>query len=88
LVISDKQFGEFKRLTNMNNHTECYEEASAALGLSELCESFSRIKFDALRLGYLSHDLEVRRRSAYEQMLKDAKTLLSEDQYQRFYMCF
>lgn len=86
--LSDVLFDRLAACTDVNDHGEAYFAAAMALGLPALVATFERINREQLRLGCLSHDLLVERRGAYDRLLSEAKSLISEDQYRRLYMCF
>ena len=76
------------RSRGANRHGEAYLVAAKALGLTELVEKFEHINREHDRLGELTDRLALERRSAYEQLLKEARKLLSSEQYDRLYKCF
>lgn len=75
-------------LKELNHHGEAYLAAAQALGLTALVEAFTRINRDHERAGYLTPDLSFERRAAYEALLAQARTLLTEEQYNKLYGCF
>jgi len=76
-----------------NDHTGAY-----LLGCEYLTEMGCHLTLLVSRLevidtlhtshGYLSHELETRRYTAYQDMLTAALDVMSESDYEEFYMCF
>jgi hypothetical protein len=87
-TLSEKLFKQLKALTKNNYAGEAYQAAAQALGLSELEREFNRINLIHVRAGHLSPELNQTRRRAYDELLRQAKSMLTLEQHQRLYMCF
>lgn len=88
VTLPEKLFIRLSELKDVNAHGDSYQEAATALGLTHLAEQFSRINSGQLHQGHLTHGLATKRQKAHEQLLQEAKHLLSETQYNQLYMCF
>lgn len=87
-MLDSKILAKFKRMTKNNNHGGAHELASTYLGLDDLADKFARINREHTRLGYLSYDLNRSRYKLYEQLMSDARKMMSEEEYKKFYNCF
>lgn len=87
-MLDSKILAKFKRMTKINDHGGAYELASTHLGLDELTDKFARINREHTRLGYLSYDLNQSRYMLYQQLMSDARKMMSEEEYKKFYNCF
>jgi hypothetical protein len=73
-------------LTGINAHGEAYQLGAKTLGLIKLSERFADINRRHLQLGYLSHELDLERMHAYEELMGHARTHMEAADYQQFYM--
>lgn len=87
-TLPEKLFQRLDLLKEDNLHGEAYQEAAQALEHDELEQKFRQINIARTRAGYLTSSLNDERRRAYVELLKHAKTQLSQEQYDRLYMCF
>lgn len=88
VTLSPAVFQNLASLTAINDHGECYVEAAHALGLEELKTEFGYLNFYRERLGYMSSALLAKRRVLYEELLRQARLLLTPAQYKTLYCCF
>lgn len=88
VALKERTFKHLASLKELNLHTEAYKAAAQALGLSELAERFGSIFREQERAGSLTPRLDSKRRTAYEQLMAEAKRLLSAEQYGQLYRCF
>lgn len=77
-----------RRLTQRNDHTRAYIEGSKMLGLSQLMKKFTLVKQLEELEQHLPSGLGNYRYTLYEDLMSTAKSMLSEDEYQQFYMSF
>lgn len=73
-------------LTSRNAHGEAYQLGAKTLGLIKLSERFADINRRHIQLGYLSHELDLERKSAYDELMEHARTHMGSADYQQFYM--
>ena len=86
--MDKKTLARIAKLTECNNHGAAYFIAAQALGQSKLAETFSAINKQHQREGKLSVELYRERFAAYTELTKYAKSHMSADAYQKFYMLF
>lgn len=79
---------EIRSMVQLNDHGQAYQFASNKLGLDKLAASFAEINRKHVLLGYLSHDLYVKRFELYREMMDSARNLLDQKTFAKFYMCF
>lgn len=79
---------ELKFLKELNQHTDAYILAAKQLGLPQLVEQLRVVQADQARRGELSHNMYHHRFQLYEQLLAEAKKVLSPGRYRALYRCF
>lgn len=87
-VLPEKLFMRLRSLKAHNLHGDCYKMAAKALDLPVLEQMFAQYNEIQVREGELRHEIYQARHRAYEQLLKEAKSRLSKEQYDKLYMCF
>lgn len=86
--ISQKTLNKIAELKDVNDHGTAYQMAAEALGQKDLAARFERINRQHMRDGELSMTLYGERMEALQDMLKFARSHMSDTDYQRFYMLF
>ncbi len=81
VVIAQKVMKEIREQTQLNDHGEAYLMAANALGCTKLAEQFGRINQRQRALGELPHNLYCERHRLYDELMAQARTLLSPEGY-------
>lgn len=85
VVIAQKVMKGIREQTQLNDHGEAYLMAANALGCSKLAEQFGRINRRHRELGELSLSLYHERHRLYDELMAQARTLLSPEGYKALY---
>lgn len=84
--LTPRRIARIAELTQNNDHGAALVSAAQALRLKDLEQIAARIDSQTQLLGYLSTELQHRRRSAYEDLLFQARRCLTTATYQALYM--
>lgn len=83
-----KHIAQLKRMTANNDHGGAYELAATILGFDVLAAKFSKINREHIRIGYLDTCSAHERYELYQQLMSDARKMMTDEQYKKFYACF
>jgi len=86
IELNEEDLKEIAELTALNCHSDAYVKCAEVLGADDLVEKFKTISSIQERSGYLTPYNSVEQYSLYKKMMGLAKTLLSKEDYSRFYM--